>query len=144
MDMGAKKEVITTDASTNQSSTELLSQLKSNEKFVAVVGPAGAGSGTAAKILASILQGEGYETEIIKVSVLIKKFVIAKNSQVPEDGDHKNIADVIQMQDLGDSIRQGESYSMAEDHAAVAKLIIKNIKELRDDKKSGLDIVPKN
>lgn len=144
MDMGAKKEVIATDASSNQkNSTELLSQLKSNEKFVAVVGPAGAGSGTAAKILASILQGEGYETEIIRVSVLIKEFVKAKNGQVPEDGDHKNIADVIKMQDLGDSIRQGKNYDMAEDHAAVAKLIIKNIKELRENK-AGLVIVPKD
>src|SRR5690554_5623166 len=100
MDMGAKKEVIVTDASSNQNSTELLSQLKSNEKFVAVVGPAGAGSGTAAKILASILQGEGYETEIIKVSVLINDFVASKGKAAPRAAGHKNIDDVTTMQDL--------------------------------------------
>ncbi|WP_051610282.1 anti-phage dCTP deaminase [Marinospirillum insulare] len=140
--MGVKKEVIATDTSSNQNSTELLSQLKSNEKFVAVVGPAGAGSGTAAKILASILQGEGYETEIIKVSVLINDFVASKGKAAPRAAGHKNIDDVTTMQDLGDSIRKGEEYELKEDHAAVARLVIKKIKELRETKQSSVDISP--
>ena len=134
--MGAKKEVIATDVTSNQNSSELLSGLKSNEKFIAVVGPAGAGSGTAAKILASILSAEGYQTEIIKVSSLIKEFVASKGINVPGESDHKNIADVITMQNLGDSIRQGSDYDKPEDHAAVARLIIKKIKSLREEKEA--------
>lgn len=142
--MGEKSKVIATDTSFNQDSSKVLSELKSNEKFIAVVGPAGAGSGTAAKILTSILQGEGYETKIIKVSSLIKEFAKNKGKHVPADSTHKIIEDVIEMQNLGDSIRQGGDYQMVEDHAAVAKLIIKEIKSLRDHKQARLDITPQD
>lgn len=138
--MGAPKQKILASTASGESSGELLAKYKSDEKFIAVVGPAGAGSGTAAKILAATLSAQGYKTNIIKVSALIKNFVLSNNGSVPKEGDHKNIADVVEMQNLGDSIRKGEEYGRDEDHSAVARLVIKEVKELRKSK--DVDIQP--
>ncbi|SUZ33883.1 hypothetical protein ROE7235_03658 [Roseibaca ekhonensis] len=53
-----------------RSGQDVLRGLRTNEVFVAIVGPAGSGSGTAAKILKAFLEENDFEVEIVKASVL--------------------------------------------------------------------------
>ena len=47
---------------------DVLRELRTNEVFIAIVGPAGAGAGTAAKILKVFLEENGFKTEVVKAS----------------------------------------------------------------------------
>lgn len=122
----------TTNAESGQN---LLRSLSTNEVFIAIVGPAGAGAGTAAKILRSFLDDAGFEIEIIKASSLIRKAAVAFNRQVPPEGQRKSLDAVRVMQDRGDEIREGSIYGWKEDHSAVARLIVKEIAQRRAEAK---------
>lgn len=106
---------------------EVLESLRTNEVFVAIVGPAGAGSGTAAKILKTFLEESDFEVEIIKASALIRAVAESAGHPVPPTGSRKSIDNVKMMQDRGDEIRKGDLYSRPEDHSAIARLALKEI-----------------
>lgn len=111
----------------DRSGQEVLESLRTNEVFVAIVGPAGSGSGTAAKILKNFLEESDFEVEIIKASALIRTVAESAGHLVPPTGSRKSIDNVNMMQDRGDEIRKGDLYSRREDHSAIARLALKEI-----------------
>ncbi|MDY0251202.1 MAG: anti-phage dCTP deaminase [Pseudomonas sp.] len=119
-----------------QPGSQVLQELRSNELFVGVVGPAGAGSGTAANILKSFFEDQDYQTEIIKVSALIRALAQSKSFFVPREGARKSIESVVMMQDRGDEIRKGEKYTRPEDHTAIARLVLEEISVRREQSQS--------
>ncbi|MFJ5371912.1 anti-phage dCTP deaminase [Pectobacterium versatile] len=114
-----------------RSGQEVLRELRTNEVFVAIVGPAGAGAGTAAKILSSFFKENEYQAEIIKASSLIRNEAEKAGLEVPIQGHRKTLANVKIMQDRGDELRKGDIYGRQEDHSAVARLVLGNISECR-------------
>ena len=129
----------------SKNSQDMLSDLRTNEVFVAIVGPAGSGVGTAAKILQTFFNENKFQTEIIKVSELIKSKASQQGLQVPEKG-RKNLDNVKMMQDRGNEIRQGVLYGNEEDNSAVARLILPAISsaraKLQDEPFSNDAIIP--
>jgi len=125
---------------------DVLHDLRTNELFVAIVGPAGAGAGTAAKILSSFFKENDYQTKIIKVSSLIRQEAENNDLKVPNQESRKTLDDIEIMQDRGDELRKGDIYDRQEDHSAVARLVLGNISEcrakLQDIEFRGEPIVP--
>ena len=120
------KKVVSTD--TGES---VLTSLRTNELFIGIVGPAGAGSGTAAKILRSFLEESDFVVEIVKASGLIRSMASRAGLEIPPKDARKSLATVKLMQDRGDELRQGEMYGLREDHSAVARLALREIARLR-------------
>lgn len=118
-------------ATRSQAGQDLLRQLRTNEVFIAIVGPAGAGSGTAAKILKSFLQDSEFEVEIIKASSLIRTAALSNGFEVPEEGARKSLQNVRTMQDRGDELRLGSLYKLSEDHSAISRLVLSEIARRR-------------
>jgi deoxycytidylate deaminase len=98
---------------------------------VALVGPAGAGAGTAAKLLDAYFGDSGYQASIVKASGLIRAASERVELEVPEDGLRKSIETISKMQDRGDDLRSGNYPGGEEDHAAVARLVLREIAVLR-------------
>jgi deoxycytidylate deaminase len=93
--------------------------------------PAGAGAGTAARIIKTYLEQETvddihYEVSTIKASKEIKEWARSKGIEVPADEMRKTLAGIIKMQDAGDRMRQS-----AGDNAAVACAVVARIREVR-------------
>jgi deoxycytidylate deaminase len=109
---------------------EILKTNKGNEIFIAIVGPAGSGAGTAALRLEDFLANAGYQTSIIKASTLIKESAESAGLNVPNQG-RKTLEGISRMQDLGDKLRQGKEFNRIEDHSAVARLILQKIRRER-------------
>ncbi len=110
---------------------DALRDLRTNELFIAIVGPAGAGAGTGAKILKSFLEDEGYESEIVKASALIRAAAEKIGQPLPDLNGRKSLNAVRQMQDRGDEIRKGDIYKIEGDNSAIARLALKEIARLR-------------
>ncbi|MBO2631623.1 anti-phage dCTP deaminase [Shewanella algae] len=110
---------------------DVLRELRTNEVFVAIVGPAGAGAGTAAKILCSFFKENEYQAEIIKASSLIRQAAESAKQEVPEAEARKSLKNIQIMQDRGDELRKGEIYGQHEDHSAVGRLVLSSISECR-------------
>ena len=126
--MNASKHTVRGDLRNGQ---DVLRELRTNEVFVAIVGPAGAGAGTAAKILRAFFEENEYQAKIIKASTLIRKEAEKEGLEVPVQGSRKSLDDIKIMQDRGDELRKGQHYSRQEDHSAVARLVLGNISECR-------------
>lgn len=143
LDMNASKHAVRGDVRNGQ---DVLRELRTNEVFVAIVGPAGAGAGTAAKILSAFFKENDYQAEIIKASTLIRQEAEKAGLAVPAQGSRKSLDNVKIMQDRGDELRKGELYGRQEDHSAVARLVLGNISEcrakLQGDEFKGEPIVP--
>ena len=106
----------------------------SKELVVGVVGYAGAGCSTASRRLRVLLEEEGYEVHVLKLSDLI--ISASDNANVPEVKEGRNAgrsrferAQVLQT--LGDDLRALHT------DFAVASLATKKIRELRDGRKPG-------
>lgn len=113
-----------------ESSEQILKGARANELFIAVVGPAGAGAGTAATTLKGYFEQEkvddvGYEVHIIKASSEIRNWAESKDKSVPPLG-RKTLPGIIMMQDNGDEMRLA-----AADNAAVARAVIRKITQIR-------------
>ena len=121
----------TSRSTTPETGQGVLCGLRTNEVFVAIVGPAGAGAGTAAKILMPVFEDHQFTPEIIEVSTLIRKVAQAKGRETPPTDTRKSLESVQMMQDRGDEIRRGEIYGHKEDHSAVARLVLKEIASRR-------------
>lgn len=110
------------------SGQSILAEHHSNELFVAIVGPAGAGSGTAAKrIEAFFVDDYRYEAVIIKASALIRSAAINLGLDVPAEDARKSLASITKMQDRGDDLRQGNFDGGREDHSEVARYILRQV-----------------
>lgn len=110
------------------SGQSILAEHHSNELFVAIVGPAGAGSGTAAKrIEAFFVDDYRYEAIIIKASALIRSAAINLGLDVPAEDARKSLESITMMQDRGDDLRQGNFDGGREDHSEVARYILRQI-----------------
>ena len=110
---------------------ELLRSFRTNEVFVAIVGPAGAGAGTAAKILNSFFEEAGFQAIMIKASALIRRAAEKACLEVPPVGERKSLSGVRTMQNRGDELRKGTHYGLSEDHSAVARLTLRDISKRR-------------
>lgn len=106
---------------------EILQSYHSNELFVAIVGPAGAGAGTAAKLLDAFFDDNGYKAKVIKASNLIRAAAIKFGLNVPDEQQRKSIDSITLMQDRGDDLRSGNYQDGREDHAAVARHVLREI-----------------
>ncbi|MEM5581422.1 anti-phage dCTP deaminase [Roseibium sp. AS2] len=118
----------TTSIGTGQ---EILKSYHSNELFIAIVGPAGAGAGTAAKLLEAFFEDSEYEAKTVKASTLIRETAIKHGLEVPAEDLRKSIGTITKMQDRGDDLRQGNYPGGQEDHSAVARLVLRKIAKLR-------------
>lgn len=143
LEMAVSKQQVRGDVRSGQ---EVLRDLRTNEVFVAIVGPAGAGAGTAAKILSAFFKENEYQVEIIKASSLIRIAAEELNLDVPPQIGRKTLDNVKIMQDRGDELREGKIYGREEDHSAVARLVLGSISEcrakLQDVEFTGDPIVP--
>lgn len=110
---------------------ELLRSFRTNEVFVAIVGPAGAGAGTAAKILHTFFEEAGFQSAIVKASAIIRRAAEKASLDVPALGARKSLSGVRMMQDRGDELREGIRYGLSEDHSAVARLTLREISRRR-------------
>jgi len=124
-------------ATPSQAGQDVLRRLRTNEVFIAIVGPAGAGSGTAAKILKSFLQDNEFEVEIVKASSLIRTAALSSGYEVPEEGARKSLQNVRTMQDRGDELRLGNLYRLSEDHSAISRLVLSEIARRRATLQGG-------
>ncbi|WP_156355970.1 anti-phage dCTP deaminase [Brevundimonas sp. Leaf280] len=94
----------------------LLASSRSNEIFLAVVGPVGSGSSKIAEILAKAANESGYQPIQIKLSSCIVSAARERGLPVPVENSPrapKTLESVIGMQDLGDEIRKSDSASLA-------------------------------
>lgn len=132
---GAASKKIKSSAGQN-----VLRTFRTNEVFIAIVGPAGAGCGTAAKILESFLDDSGFKVELVKASTLIRQVALKYNLVVPDEFARKSLDSVRVMQDRGDEIRLGTEYGLVEDHSAVARLVVHEVAKRRA-KSQGSDFV---
>lgn len=108
----------------------ILAEHHSNELFIAIVGPAGAGSGTAAKRIEAFFEEFQYEATIIKASALIRAAAVYQKMEVPAVG-RKTLESITMMQNRGDDLRQGRFRGNNEDHSEVARHILRKITEER-------------
>ncbi|RVT93122.1 anti-phage dCTP deaminase [Sphingomonas crocodyli] len=104
----------------------ILHQNRSNEIWLGVVGPVGAGGSHAIKALEKACGAAGYKVETIKMSSLIRDWAVARELSVPPEG-HKTLESVETMQNLGDHIRK-------RDPAGVARLCLAAIAAKRAEK----------
>ena len=141
-------ELVATDGNTMpETGQDVLRDLRTNEVFVAIVGPAGAGVGTAAEILGNIFKSINFTPKIIKASALIRSIAESKGLEVPPIDERKTLENTQIMQDRGDDLRKGGPYGLPEDHSTVAKLALEEIAKCRAkmmDKSysSGKEVMP--
>lgn len=110
----------------DQDAQTILHQNRSNEIWLGVVGPVGAGGSHAIKALEKACSAAGYKIEPIKMSDLIRAWAIEHGLDVPLAGT-KTLESVEAMQNLGDMIRK-------RDPAGVARLCLAAIAEKRAER----------
>jgi deoxycytidylate deaminase len=119
-------------------SNELVLKASSNELFFAVVGHAGSGTSVIASALADLLKetkvvGHRVDVEILKARTVIEAWATSTGRPLPSTGTKKLLAGVSKLQDYGDLMR-GELGKGRPDYAAVAKGLIREIRNLRASK----------
>lgn len=115
----------------SKAAQEELEQFRTNEIYIAVVGPLGSGTTTIAKIIEDKIAQYNYEPNFIKVSALIMQHAKKKNVFQSTKFSKSICDDMLYKQDLGDEIRLGKKYNRKSDYAAVARLILKSIWKAR-------------
>ena len=98
-----KSSLAATSALTSQ---ETLEELRSNEVFVGIVGPAGSGSGTAAEALKLNFEEEQFEVDMISASSLIRSAALCYGLDASTETRRKTLDDVLMLQDRGDELRE--------------------------------------
>lgn len=114
-------------------SKAILSTLRSQELFFAVVGPVGAGGSRAIASLERACVEAGYKAERIRVSELIKSWA-KDQGKIQPSFERKTLEDVRTLQDWGDEMRMA-------DPAAIARATLAEIARRRA-KRTGVDFVP--
>lgn len=101
----------------------ILGDNRSNEIWLGVVGPVGAGGSRAINALKKACEAEKYKCHVIKMSDLIRNWAILREIPLPPP-DEKTLDSVKALQNIGDQIR-------AKDPSSVARLCLAAIAEKR-------------
>lgn len=101
----------------------ILNENRSNEIWLGVVGPVGAGSSRAINALKKACEADDYKCQVIKMSDLIRIWAGQHSIELPS-ADDKTLDRVHALQNVGDQIR-------AKDPAGVARLCLAAIAERR-------------
>jgi deoxycytidylate deaminase len=117
-----------------EKSRAVVARVEAKEIFLAVVGHVGSGTSAVADTLQGLLEAREYACEILKAREVIVAWAEAQGLQVPEG--RKDLAKTARMQDLGDEMRE-----KTEDHAAVARRLIEEIRRRRAAQR-GIEVLP--
>ncbi|WP_435988511.1 anti-phage dCTP deaminase [Sulfitobacter sp. SH24] len=125
----------------------ILEKHHSKELFIAIVGPAGSGAGTAAKLLQAFFEDDGYSAVVIKASEIIREVSLAFELAVPPIDGRKSVESITTMQNRGDDLRRGNYPGGKEDHAAIARFLLRRVSTERArmqgrDASSAGDVAP--
>jgi deoxycytidylate deaminase/dephospho-CoA kinase len=117
-------------------SNQVILAESANELFFAVVGHAGSGTTEVAIHLQEILTkqtllGIGYQTKILKARDVIEKWARDKGKAVPPRRDLPHLKDVETLQDYGDDMRAAVTANGGQDHASVARALMRQIQGTR-------------
>ena len=120
--------------STEERSRDLVLKSSSNELVFAVVGHVGSGTSYIAIALAGLLQesaicGEPFDVQILKASTVIEEWAQKRNKVLPEVP--RTLAGVELLQNYGDEMRAEKTGSGHEDHSAVARALVLEIRKAR-------------
>ncbi|WP_437723055.1 anti-phage dCTP deaminase [Sorangium sp. So ce861] len=117
-----------TPAREAENSQQVLRKNAANELIIAVVGHVGSGTSTVAMLLKDTLEKEAFEVAVLKASEEIRTWAKVSNKELP-DVERRNLQYAQSLQDLGDAMRHKTT-----DHAAVARALIRRIRETRSQK----------
>jgi deoxycytidylate deaminase len=125
--------VANTDHTISKPARDLVLQEAANELVFAVVGHVGSGTSEVANALKALLEGDAleggsYQTDILKARREIEDWAEA-NGRPPPRTDRQDLATTESFQDLGDEMRFA-----TRDNAAVAKALVKRIRQLRAER----------
>jgi deoxycytidylate deaminase len=120
----------------NERSRELLLKTSSNELVFAVVGHVGSGTSEIAKKIENLLQdrsvtGEPFEVHVLKARTVIEDWAKSNGKGVPPPENRNTLSSVETLQDLGDLMRATRTESGHEDHSAVARALVLEIRKRR-------------
>jgi deoxycytidylate deaminase len=95
-----------------QNAQDILSKNRSNEIWLGVVGPVGAGGSRAIDALQKACESEGYKCETIKMSSLIRAWAEQNNVPLPPPTE-KTLESVKALQNAGDMVRKTDPSCVA-------------------------------
>jgi len=121
---------------TEERSRDLVLKTSSNELIFAVVGHVGSGTGYVAKALEGLLQdgsicGEAFDVHILKARSVIEEWARKKGKPLPAPNAPRTLKGVEVLQDYGDEMRGEKTASGHEDHSAVARALVLEIRKAR-------------
>ena len=122
--------------SSEERSRDLVLKTSSNELVFAVVGHVGSGTLYFAKSLESLLQdgsicGEPFDVHILKARTVIEDSARKHNKPLPDPTAPRSLASVETLQNYGDDMRGEKTASGHEDHSAVARALVLEIRKAR-------------
>ena len=111
----------------------------SNELVFAVVGHAGSGTSVVANQLRNLLMettaaGHQYDVEILKAREVILAWAGRRGRPLPPAATPPSLAQVGVLQDYGDQMRSEKTVTGESDHAAIARALVLQIRNIRGDK----------
>lgn len=120
----------------DERSRDLILKTSSNELVFAVVGHVGSGTGYIAKALQSLLGdasicGEPFDVHILKARTVIENWARKRNKPLPDFAAPRTLKNVEILQDYGDEMRGEKTASGHEDHSAVARALVLQIRKAR-------------
>lgn len=122
----ARKLSVIEGSSHTTNSRVVVQEYSAKELVFAVVGPMGSGPGKIAQILNETLNNSGYDSEIIKASNIIRRY-LGNNKPVERSGSNETA----RLQDEGDRMRKE-----SKDNAVIGLRFIEEIRRLRGQKLS--------
>jgi len=128
-------------------SRDLVLKTSSNELVFAVVGHVGSGTGYIAKALAGLLEdpsicGEPFGVHILKARSVIEAWARKRNKPLPNSNAPRTLKSVEILQDYGDEMRGEKTASGHEDHGAVARALVLEIRKARAKSMGLADTAP--
>lgn len=126
-------------AGSRRESREIILGEAANEFVFAVVGHVGSGTSTIARTLQTLLrdqkiQGKPFDTAILKARDSIETWAKTRNKELPSANAPKSVEHVKRLQDYGDQMRAETTRNNTQDHAAVARQLVLQIRRLRAQK----------
>jgi deoxycytidylate deaminase len=120
----------------DESSRELVLKTSSNELIFAVVGHVGSGTSYIANALKALLEdvsicNEPFEVHVLKARSVIEEWAQKRGKPLPDASQGRTLQSVRILQDYGDEMRGEKTSSGHEDHSAVARALVRKIRETR-------------
>lgn len=134
--MAASKSLSIIGQSSEERSRDLVLKTSSNELVFAVVGHVGSGTSYIAKSLECLLQdgsicGEPFDVHILRARTVIEDWARKHNKPLPDPTAPRSLASVETLQNYGDDMRGEKTASGHEDHSAVARALVLEIRKAR-------------